>query len=214
MIVVFSNAAGELDFIILTSVQYCMARVTGQVAAYSPTLKFQDNELALIGHGSPGQIEGIAASVIADHLTDQTRGVTYLSKLIITSCYAGLPVNGVAGTAVIDVIAARFRKDAMCKGLKIAGATGPSIKANSLGAHFKVVDGSGYDFASAAQSFLKTQHEQLPDHTTSFGNSFQMQIAAGAAEMTSRKFYSQFVSLLEANGALMADNFAMREVVV
>src|SRR5215469_14097968 len=104
MIVVFSNSKGEFDFIILTSIQYCMARVKGQIALYSPMLKFQDNELALIGHGQPGQIEGISAAVIADHLVDATRGVTYLSKLIITSCYAGAPVNGAPDSAVIDVI--------------------------------------------------------------------------------------------------------------
>ncbi len=215
MIVVFANGKGEFDFIILTSIQYCMARVGGSVARYSPTLKFSDTELAIIGHGAPGKIEGVSAWEIAKHLTDKVNGVTTLTKLIITSCYAGSPVPGVPNSAVIDIIASRFRNKGMCKGLTIEGATGPSIKANSLGAHFKVVDPQGdMDYASAAQSFLKTQHEQLPDHSATFNNSFQMQIAASAAEMTSRTFYSQFVSLLEARGVLKADNFAMRSVTV
>ena len=71
MVVVFANNNNQYDFIILTSIKFALAKVGGPVVAYSPMRNFSNvKRIALVGHGSVGEIESVSATTIGDHLAN------------------------------------------------------------------------------------------------------------------------------------------------
>jgi hypothetical protein len=142
----------EVDFVVLTSINYALARVGIPVVQFQETLDLRgQTEVAICGHGGIGTIEGLPASKFANLLADPSRGCRdTLEKLVLTCCYAGVRKNNdrEVGTAVIDVLAETLK----IKDLRIQGALGPSIKTNVLGEAFRVVNAAKVDQASTIQA--------------------------------------------------------------
>jgi hypothetical protein len=130
----------EVDFVVLTSIHYALARVGMPVVQFVDNLDVQgESAICICGHGGVGTIEGLPASKFANVLAHPSRGCKgTLKKLILTCCYAGRRENNdkTAGTAVIDIFAETLK----IKSLKIQGALGPSIKTTVLGEAFRVVN--------------------------------------------------------------------------
>ena len=141
MIIMFKKKDQPYDFVALNSLDYALKRVSGPTVPWALNIDFSKaNQLALIGHGAPGQIAGVDAKDIAARMGHLKYGVPdTLDRLIITSCYAGARVRGKCGSSVAEVLA-----DALCsrkvKSVVISGAKGPSVKADALGDQFSVVD--------------------------------------------------------------------------
>lgn len=212
----------ELDFIVWNSIQYGLTRVGG------PVLMFDDDpdlsevtELCIVGHGSPGQIEGRSAEVIADRLTKGAKAVPdTFSKLIVTSCYAGSLVGGQKGTAVIDVIAKALAARGI-KGVEISGALGPSIKSNELGDRFRVVKDSKLGKAGPIQDTKIINHGLGVKETGTGkvqrlkGGTTDPKLAEQAARMMAKisgEFYKDFVDELEKQRTLFDPDHSMRTV--
>ena len=214
------TTGARLDFIIWTSIDYGLTRVGAPVMFYDDQPDLSSvKELCIVGHGLPGQIEGRSAASMAAMLTRGTRALpSDFRQLIVTSCYAGVTVNGVPGTAVIDVIAAAFRKRNL-KGIEIAGAMGPSIKANELGSTFKVVSdvkkGSPIQDTKILSNNLGVtgiDGKVLRYQGTTTDPVLAEQAAAMMAKI-SGEFYKEFVNGLESKRALMDPANTMRTVV-
>ena len=216
-----SETAGKMDFIVWTSIDYGLTRVGGPVLYYDDAPDFSSvKELCIVGHGSPGQIEGRPAADMAKMLTKGSKKVpTSFRRLIVTSCYAGVTVGGKKGTAVIDVLAAALHKRGL-KGIEISGAMGPSIKANELGAVFKVVRDSKLDKAGKAQNRQIIGHnlgvKQSDDSVARYtGITTDPKLAEEAAKMMAKisgEFYRDFVQDLEGKRTLFDPKNAMRTV--
>jgi hypothetical protein len=148
----------QVDFVVLTTINYCLARVGMPVVQFSETMDVSgQQQVAICGHGNIGTIEGNDGQKFADVLAHPTRGCKgTLKKLIVTSCYAGVRKNhdSAVGTAVIDIFAQTLK----IKGVRIQGALGPSIKANVLGEHFRVVNAPNETSLKRAR---KVQKEEL-----------------------------------------------------
>jgi len=214
------TTAGQMDFIVWTSIDYGLTRVGGPVLYYDdrPDLSAVD-ELCIVGHGSPGQIERRSATDMAKMLTEGPKSVPdSFRKLIVTSCYAGVTVGGQDGTAVIDVIAAALRRRGL-KGIEISGAMGPSIKANELGEVFKAVKSDKLGTAGPIQDRQIINHNlgvQNKDDVTRYkGTTTDPKLAEQAAKMMAKisgQFYRDFVDELEKERALFAAEQTMRTV--
>jgi hypothetical protein len=135
---VFGTGKHEVDFVVLTSIHYALARVGMPVVQFKDSMDVNgQREICICGHGGVGTIEGLPASRFAKVLADPVRGCKdTLEKLILTCCYAGVREKDKVGTAVIDIFAETLK----IKDLKIQGALGPSIKTNALGTAFRVVN--------------------------------------------------------------------------
>lgn len=140
MVIVIPNTKGEVDFIILTSINYALAQVGEPVVEFTREMNLKgEKQICISGHGGVGTIEYIPAKSFADVLADPVRGCKdSLQRLIFTCCHAGRRAGGKVGTSVIDVFANTLR----IKDLKISGAMGPSIKANVLGEAYSVINQS------------------------------------------------------------------------
>jgi len=214
------GSTSSLDFIVWTSIDYGITRVGGPVMFFDddPDLS-QVTELCIVGHGSPGQIEGRDAAAIAARLTEGPKAVPdSFRTLIVTSCYAGVLVGGQKGTAVIDVLAAALRARGIT-GVTISGAMGPSIKANELGSTFRVVSDSGLNTAGQVQNDDIVGHGIGVQTTTGvkrlIGSTTDPQLAGQAAEMMAKisgQFYREFVAHLEDARTLLDPKNAMRTV--
>jgi hypothetical protein len=138
MVIVIPNATREVDFVILTSIHYALARVGGPVVEYKTDLDVTgEKKICISGHGEVGSVQGHPAIEIANMLADPHKGCRdTLERLILTCCYAGCRIQSVVGTAVIDALAANLK----IKDMPIQGAMGPSIKANVLGEAYRVID--------------------------------------------------------------------------
>jgi hypothetical protein len=131
----FGNRAqpeAALDIVTLTTMEWAIWQTGEPVMFYDehnpPNLSGVKN-LALCGHGAPGTIEHIPAATIAALLTDPQAGCrNTLQHLVVTACFAGIPVNG-ADTSTIAVLAAALQ----IRNLAISGANGPSVKHPSTG---------------------------------------------------------------------------------
>jgi len=221
MIAVVSTSDGKVDFVIQTSIHYGLVRAGGPVVRFSDRTDFSKaTKLCIVGHGSPGSIENYSAEQVADILTDPVLGVNQdLEMLLLTSCYAGLPVNGQKGTAVIDVIARALKTKKNVRGVEIKGAMGPSIKANALGDVFRVVPKKGtpeYTRAGKAQGDLTSSfdYEFLADMTLTNPSPAQLETAANFAGEVTFQFYKDFVGRLEKERDLLPGTEAMRTLII
>lgn len=216
MVVVFESKKGEYDFIVQTSVAFAMAKLNfgrsvkdNRVEPFSSTLDLSDETgLALVGHGSPGAIEKWSAAQIGDALADTVRGVSSkLRKLLVTSCYAGVRVNDVAGTSVVEVLAEKLRHRGL-GGLEIVGYNGPSIKNAELGFFARVVHdptpGSNPPSAQLMQAF--TLQEKGKNDAALAGNNLVGRTVKTTANLgtlgpqsasASKDFYTQFINALD-----------------
>lgn len=217
-----SGSASSLDFIVSTSIDYGLTRVGGPILYYddSPDLS-NVQELCIVGHGSPGLIEGRLALALAKMLTEGPKAVPdSFKRLIITSCYAGVTINGKPGTAVIDVLA-KALSDRGLKGIEVSGAMGPSIKANELGNQFKVVKDTGTAGPIQNQMVVnKKLGVPNPDPQKGplryTGTTSDPKLAEQAAKMMAKisgEFYKEFVDELEIKRTLFDEQSAMRTVV-
>lgn len=215
MITVFSP---KCDFIVLTSIDFALAKVGPPIVAYSPTLDFSAvTKLALSGHGSPGKIEGYSAETIGTHLADPVRGVKKgLEKLVVTSCCAGELVNGKAGTSVVDVLAKMLRGHGV-GGLEIVGYNGPSIKSAQLGTFVKVVNAPNDTAINNAFALQNKAKSETPVNfsalTAELNDPALIAKAANAASQTT-PFYVNFVDKLEKANMLMKGDEVARICVV
>lgn len=76
LVAVFTNGSGEVDFIIQTSIDYAIKRCGVPVVRWVDTPSLQGAaKVAVVGHGSPGQVEGVSADVIATRLCDPVTGI-------------------------------------------------------------------------------------------------------------------------------------------
>lgn len=156
MILVVPNPSREVDFVILTSINYALAMVGGPVVEFSPTLNLKGvDQICICGHGGVGSIEHQPASVFANVLAHPVRGCKdSLKNLMLTCCYAGSRVKEKVGTAVIDIFASTLQ----INGMKIEGALGPSIKSSALGVAFSVVNKSVTSTSGRSAGDIQSEH--------------------------------------------------------
>ena len=223
MVVVIS-ASGKYDFVVLTSINFALAKVGGPVVPYSPTDNFSKVErLAFVGHGSIGKIQELTGEQLGDHLANDPKGVTgQLKKLIVTSCYAGSRVHDKAGTSFVEILAKKLRGRGV-GGLEIVGYCGPSIKSAALGGHVRVVDPAKdvtVDFQTGDTRADQLQDEslapyanQLTSQKTAFAKD-DMEILALRAQLTSANFYRSFVEKLDKENLLLKGDEVARVAVV
>src|SRR5690606_2278259 len=135
-------------------------------------------------HGSVGKVQSVSAEMIGDHLASKSLGITSkLTKLVITSCYAGMRNNGKAGTSLVEILAEKLRKRGV-GGLEIVGYNGPSIKTGALGMFAKVVDDTKLGEAGKLQdALIKQDPNKLSGLSTSSKSSG---IAGKAADASSK----------------------------
>jgi hypothetical protein len=152
-----SSGVHEVDFVVLTSINYGLARVGGPVKRFHSNMTVRgEKKVCICGHGGVGTIEGKPARKFADLLNHSTLGCkATLRELIITCCYAGVRANGDqdVGTSVIDI----FAQTLQIPGLRIQGALGPSIKTTALGTAFQVVNPD----ATKVKKAVDTQNQML-----------------------------------------------------
>jgi len=239
MVIAMPNSNSEVDFVILTSINYALARVGGPVVAYSKSKTIDltgEIQVCICGHGNIGTIEGQPAQDFADMLADPSHGCTStLKQLILTCCYAGVRDRNKVGTSTIDIIAKRLK----IKDLPIQGALGPSIKANVLGEPFRVINETvakgkktGREGGTIQEDMLMaTGNAKLADLTT--GENRKLQWAKIENKMNSGKvkdgkpyieykaqkyadmseeFYKKFVKQLDKEGLLLKKNQTMAVV--
>lgn len=215
MVIVMPSKKNQLDFVTLTSIDYCLKRCGGPALVFNKNMDFSGCEgLGIVGHGSPGEVEGIAAIDLANIIISGRRGVRQgvLKRIVITSCYAGAPS---AGGAVIDVFA-KALADKGIKGISISGAIGPSIKADALGDKFSVVNDNQTALGKAGgeQGRLTStfDYEFLKDLKVSPDDATLEYQARFAAEVT-HAFFKDFVTnLSQMPNVLASDSIAMRTV--
>jgi hypothetical protein len=196
MVVVFPTGK-KLDFVTLTSIHYGLEQCGGPVVAWGTKNDFSKaDKLCIVGHGSPGSIEGKPAAEIAQELID--RGLSKkLKKLVITSCNAGVKDSG---KSVIDVLAAKL-KEAGITGLTLKGANGPSVKAHILAetrdGEFHVVDPKKVAKAGEIQGRLTSskEYEFLADLKVEASDKDLANKAVFASEVTFA-FFEDFVKEL------------------
>jgi hypothetical protein len=135
------NALVKNDETLLTSIDYALTR------GGPPVQELRDANLSgaasgmpifLCAHGSRASITGWTGEQIAAKLTDQATGLParWTGTLFFLSCYAGADRGGSESTREADssVIADLSRRLAeRHPDVAIVGATGPTVKANSLG---------------------------------------------------------------------------------
>jgi hypothetical protein len=214
----------NVDFVVMTSVYYGLARVGGEVERYKQKMDVKGAiRLCLCGHGEPGKVQSFTADQIAETLADPVTGCKdTLSELLITCCSAGCD-NGGPGTSVVDVICGKLQ----IKDMVIRGALGPSIKANVFGDMFRAINegadpGLKQAFAtqtSAIKNDTTLQKENLGDSNGKFVKRFDLtkitDFAAVARECDSltRQFYQDFIKKLEMiNNELLPKDKTMRAV--
>lgn len=203
MVVVFPTGK-QLDFVTLTSIHYGLEQCGGPVVSWSKKNDFKNaDKLCIVGHGSPGSIEGKPAAEIAQELIDRGLGKK-LTKLVITSCNAGVKEGG---KSVIDVLAAKLTATGI-KGLTLKGANGPSVKAHILAetqkGEFYVVDPTKVKKAGEIQTKLMNskEYEFLADLKVEATDKDLANKALFASEVTFA-FFQDFVKELEKEKLLL-----------
>lgn len=215
------TTASSLDFIVSNSIDYGLTRVGGPILYYDDDPDLSGvQELCIVGHGAPGQIESRSAQDMANKLTKGAKALPdNFRRLIITSCYAGVLVGNKPGTAVIDVIA-KALGDRGLKGIEVSGAMGPSIKANELGNRFRVVSDTG-TAGPIQNKMVLDKHLGLPNPDPTkgplryTGTTSDPKLAEQAAKMMAKisgEFYKEFVDELEQKRTLFDEEHAMRTV--
>lgn len=215
MVIVMPTQKNQLDFVTLTSIDYCLKRCGGPALVFNKNMDFSSSEgLGIVGHGSPGGIEGMPAADLANIIISGPRGVKLgvLKRIVITSCYAGAAS---ASGSVIEVFAKALAGKGI-KGISISGAIGPSIKADALGDKFSVVqaDQNAKGKASTEQGRLTStfDYEFLKDLKVSADDATLEYQAKFAAEVT-HAFFKDFVTnLSQMPKVLASDSIAMRTV--
>lgn len=214
MVIVFSH--GQLDFVVQTSIAFAQAKLNfGQnsadtrVEAFSQTLDIGgETRIALVGHGQPGQISGVTAETIGDFLASKVK--QRLTKLIVTSCFAGAQVGNQPDTSVVEVIARKLRKHGQ-GWLEVVGYNGPSIKNAELGSFAAVVDPGQVAPARTIQATeLKNAGNSAPP--VSLAQMSPTQPGATAQQMS--KFYSNFIGELDRQNMLLKGDEVARICVV
>jgi hypothetical protein len=215
MVIVMPTQKNQLDFVTLTSIDYCLKRCGGPALVFNENMNFSTCEgLGIVGHGSPGSIEGKPAADLADIIVNSKNGVKpgVLKRIVITSCYAGAPASG---GSVIEVFAKALH-DKGINGIDISGAIGPSIKADALGEKFKVVQPNKGARKKAGKeqqrltsifdyAFLQDLKVTPDDATLEYQAEF-------AAEVT-HAFFKDFVTNLSAMPKVLAsDSIAMKTI--
>lgn len=203
MVVVIPSGK-QLDFVTLTSVHYGLEQCGGPVVVWDKKNDFKNvDKLCIVGHGSPGSIEGKPAEEIASELI--SRGLSSkLKKLVITSCNAGVKASG---SSLIDELGAAFTR-AGIKGLTLKGANGPSIKASILAetknGEFYVVDPKKVSKAGELQGEMTStkEYEFLADLKVNATDKDLANKALFASEVTFA-FFQDFVKALEAGNLLL-----------
>ncbi len=229
MVIVFPGARG-IDFIVQTSIAFSLAKINFslrpcdlRVHQFSPLIDLANTiGLALVGHGSPGAIQGYSAAQIGDVLADPVRGVTKkLRKLIVTSCYAGVRPDPATPASLVEVLAEKLRHRGL-GGLEIVGYNGPSIKNAELGFHATVVNdptpGSrppSFELEIARIISGETQKETIGD--MAHWSKMTVDEIAGlgkSAAVASSQFYSRFIEDLEFNNLTLKGDAVARVAIV
>ncbi len=218
MVIIFANKLGEYDFVVLTSIAFAQAKINfgasvpdTRVEAYSPQLDLSnETRIALIGHGQIGQIQDVPAATIGDFLAANLK--KKLTKLIITSCWAGAQVGNKPGTSTVEIVAEKLRHHGQ-GGLEIVGYNGPSIKNAQLGSFVKVVDPPQRPAAGVVQgNVLQQTGGGLSALATPLTNTMTAQ--GGAAALASANFYAAFINELDRQGMLLKGDDVARVSVV
>ena len=232
MVIIFANKHGNYDFIVQTSIAFALAKLNfsepldESVVAFSPGLNMHDAEkIALVGHGSPGSIEGVSAESIGNAMADPVRGVgRNLRRLIVTSCYAGVRPDPSRPTSTVEVLASKLRGRGL-GGLEIVGYNGPSIKNAELGFFASVVNdptpGAAIDSPQLTQaraqsniSVMNTKKDTgdlsllKVNQTTNIGN------LGKKAAVSSKSFYANFIEELSRQQLLLQGDDVARVAVV
>lgn len=219
MIIVFSH--GQLDFVVQTSIAFAQAKLSfGQnsadtrVEAFSQTLDVGgETRIALVGHGQPGQISGVTAETIGDFLASKVK--QKLTKLIVTSCFAGAQVGNKPGTSVVEVIAGKLRKHGQ-GGLEVVGYNGPSIKNAELGFFAAVVHPNHVDpqRGAPARAIQTAELRNAGGSVPSVSLAQMSPTQPGATAQQMSTFYSNFISELDRQKMLLKGDEVARICVV
>jgi hypothetical protein len=150
------------DPVVWTSIDYALGHAEGPIQKLGEKVtSFKRGEkLYIVGHGTPGRIEGVDAKGVADQIKGMYQQEEGGPSIIgFTSCYAGkAPAGGVDVEASV-VGQVRAMAEGMRWRTRVFGARGPSVKHRELGEGYVVSKPAHKALADALRRALEERFQ-------------------------------------------------------